>query len=83
VQGDSMVGAGILDGDQVIVKQQVTAENGQIVCAMINGEATLKRFYKKGGLITLKAENEQYAPITVSGGDFRILGKVVGLMRKF
>jgi repressor LexA len=83
VKGDSMIDAGILDGDRVIVKQQGTAENGEIVCALIEGEATLKRFYKKNGVITLKAENEKYAPITVAGGEFRIVGKVVGLMRKF
>ena len=82
VQGD-MIEAGILDGDQAILKQQATAENGQIVCAMINGEATLKRFYKKDGVVTLKAENENYAPITVSGGEVRILGRLVGLIRKF
>jgi repressor LexA len=83
VKGDSMIGASILDGDRVIVKQQGTAENGEIVCALIEGEATLKRFYKKDGAVTLKAENEKYAPITVSQGEFRVLGKVVGLMRKF
>lgn len=49
VKGDSMIDAGILDGDRGIVKQQATAENGEIVCAMINGEAPLKRFFKKGG----------------------------------
>jgi repressor LexA len=78
-----MIGAGILDGDKVIVKQQGTAENGEIVCAIINGEATLKRFFKKEGVITLKAENEKYAPIIVSEGEFRIAGRVVGLLRKF
>ena len=83
VKGDSMIGAGILDGDRVIVKQQAMAENGEIVCAMIDGEATLKRFYKKGSVVTLKAENENYDPITISGGDFRIIGRIVGLMRKF
>jgi repressor LexA len=83
VKGDSMIGAGILEGDRVIVKQQGTAENGEIVCALINGEATLKRFYKKAGVVTLKAENENYAPITVSDGEFRIVGRVVGLLRKF
>jgi repressor LexA len=83
VKGDSMTGAGILDGDRVIVKQQATAENGEIVCALINGEATLKRFYKKAGVITLKAENEKYPPIIVSDGEFRIAGRVVGLLRKF
>ena len=83
VKGDSMIGAGILDGDKVILKQQGTAENGEIVCAVINGEATLKRFFKKDGVITLKAENEKYAPIMVSEGEFRIAGRVVGLLRKF
>jgi repressor LexA len=83
VKGDSMTGAGILDGDRVIVKQQATAENGEIVCALINGEATLKRFYKKAGVITLKAENEKYPSIIVSDGEFRIAGRVVGLLRKF
>jgi repressor LexA len=83
VKGDSMTGAGILDGDRVIVKQQGAAENGEIVCAVINGEATLKRFFKKDGVITLKAENEKYLPITLSEGEFRIAGRVVGLLRKF
>jgi repressor LexA len=83
VKGDSMTGAGILDGDRVIVKQQSTAENGEIVCAFIEGEATIKRFYKKGSSVILQAENEKYAPITVLKGEFRIMGKVVGLLRKF
>lgn len=82
VKGDSMIEAGILDGDRVIVKCQETAENGEIVCALIDGEATLKRFYKKGDAVTLRAENKNYAPITVSQGEFRILGKVIGLTRK-
>ena len=83
VKGDSMTGAGIMDGDRVIVRQQGTAENGEIVCAVIDGEATLKRFFKKGGVVTLQAENEKYPPITVSEGEFRIAGRVVGLLRKF
>lgn len=83
VKGDSMIGAGIMDGDRVIVKQQVTAENGDIVCAVIDGEATLKRFFTKDATITLKAENEKYAPIILAAGEFRIAGKVVGLLRKF
>jgi len=83
VKGDSMIGAGIMDGDRVIIKQQGTAENGEIVCAVIDGEATLKRFYKKEGVVMLKAENEKYSPITVSEGEFRIAGKVIGLLRKF
>jgi repressor LexA len=83
VKGDSMTGAGILDGDRVIVKQQSTAENGEIICALIEGEATIKRFYQKDNTIMLKAENEKYPPITVLQGEFRIMGKVVGLLRKF
>jgi repressor LexA len=83
VKGDSMIGAGIMDGDRVIVKQQSTAENGEIVCALIEGEATLKRFFKKDGVVTLKAENEKYPPIVVSKGEFRIVGRIVGLLRKF
>ncbi|HVO93216.1 MAG TPA: transcriptional repressor LexA [Terriglobales bacterium] len=83
VKGDSMIGAGIMDGDRVIVKRQESAENGEIVCALINGEATLKRFFKKNGVVTLKAENEKYAPIVVSEGEFRIAGRIVGLLRKF
>ena len=83
VKGDSMVDAGILDGDYVIVRSQEGAENGEIVCAMINGEATLKRFQKKGDVVTLKAENKRYDPITISRGEFAIVGKMVGLIRKF
>jgi repressor LexA len=83
VKGDSMIDAGILDGDRVIVKQQATAENGEIVCALINGEATLKRFFKKDGVVTLKADNKNYAPIVVSEGEFGIAGRIVGLLRKF
>jgi repressor LexA len=78
-----MIGAGILEGDRVIVKQQSAAENGEIVCALIDGEATLKRFFKKDGVVTLKAENEKYPPIVVSEGEFRVVGRVVGLLRKF
>jgi repressor LexA len=83
VKGDSMIGAGILEGDRVIVKQQSAAENGEIVCALIDGEATLKRFFEKDGVVTLKAENEKYPPIVVSEGEFRIAGRVIGLLRKF
>ena len=86
VKGDSMIEDGILDGDYVIVGRQETAENGDIVCALIDGEATLKRLYKKGKAVTLKAANRNYAPIVVSQeqpGGFRILGKAIGLTRKF
>ena len=83
VKGESMTGAGILDGDYALVRCQETAENGEIVCALINGEATLKRFHQKGHSIILKPENRAYSPITVSQGELRIVGKIVGLIRKF
>ena len=83
VKGDSMIDAGILDGDYVIIRHQETAENGQIVCAMINGEATLKRFQKRDDVVTLKAENKNYAPMIILRGEFSIVGKMVGLIRKF
>lgn len=83
VKGDSMVEAGILEGDYVIVRRQTTAENGEIVCALVNGEATLKRFFRQGGAVTLKPENKNYSPLKISRGEFRIVGKVAGLVRKF
>src|SRR5204863_6510207 len=69
VKGDSMIDAGILDGDRVIVKEQGTVEHGEIVCAVINGEATLERFFKKDGVIRLIAEKEKYARIVVLEGE--------------
>ncbi len=86
VRGDSMVDDGILDGDYVIIRRQETAETGDIVCALIDGEATLKRFTKKGSTVTLRPANKNYSPIVVSQeepGSFRILGKAIGLTRKF
>lgn len=82
VIGDSMVEAGIFDGDYVIVKATNTAENGDIVVALIdNNEATIKRFYKEKDYIRLQPENRFLEPIIVKDAD--ILGQVVGLYRKF
>ena len=81
VEGDSMVEAGIHDGDYVIVREQDTAENGDIVVAVIEGEATLKRFYKEKDGVRLEPANWKMEPIEVKSGDFRIQGKVVGVMR--
>lgn len=81
VQGESMIDAGILDGDYVVVRQQSTAENGEIVIAMIDDEATVKRFYKEEGHYRLQPENQTMEPIIVS--DLTILGKVVSLYRLF
>jgi repressor LexA len=82
VTGDSMIEDGILDGDLVIIRQQHTAEKGDIVCALIGNEATLKRFYRKGNEVTLRPANKNYDPIVVSKGEFRILGKATGVIRK-
>ena len=82
VRGDSMIEDGILDGDLVIMRRQDTANNGDIVCALIANEATLKRFYRKGNDITLKPANKNYDPIVVSKGEFRVLGKATGVIRK-
>ena len=82
VKGDSMIEDGILDGDLVIIRQQHTAENNDIVCALIGNEATLKRYQRKGNQITLKPANPKYEPIIVSKGEFRILGKATGVIRK-
>ncbi len=79
VKGESMVNAGIYDGDQIIVKQQSTASNGEIVVALVDDSATVKRFYKENGHIRLQPENDFMEPIIV---DFcEIIGKVIGLIR--
>lgn len=81
VIGDSMVEAGILDGDFVIVKVTDTAENGDIIVALVNSnEATIKKFYKEENYIRLQPENRFMEPIITK--DAKILGKVVGLYRK-
>jgi len=82
VKGDSMIEDSIVEGDLVIIRQQHTAENGDIVCALIGNEATLKRFYREGNEITLRPANKNYDPIVVSDGEFRILGKATGVIRK-
>jgi len=80
VRGESMIGAGIFDGDFVVVRQQSHAENGDIVVALIEDEATVKRFYKEEDHIRLQPENPHMEPIRTK--DVRILGKVIGLFRK-
>lgn len=79
VRGESMIDAGILDGDYVIVRKQSTADNGDIVIAMIDDEATVKRFYKENGVFRLQPENPTMEPIIVP--ELTILGKVVSLYR--
>lgn len=80
VRGDSMIGAGILDGDYVVVRQQSHAENGDIVVALLEDEATVKRFFREADHIRLQPENPSLAPIRST--DVQILGKVVGVFRK-
>ena len=79
VRGDSMINAGILNGDYVIVSKQEIASNGEIVAAMIDGEATVKRFYKENQLFKLQPENPLLEPIYTD--HVQILGKVVGVLR--
>ena len=81
VRGDSMVNAGILDGDIVIVRRQATARSGEIVIAMINDEATVKRLKIDGNDIWLLPENPAYSPI--NGNHCEILGKVCSLSRSY
>ncbi len=80
VRGESMIEAGILDGDYILVKKTNSAENGQIVVALIDDEATVKTFYKEKGHIRLQPENSTMDPIIVP--DCKILGKVCGVFRK-
>ena len=83
VNGDSMEEDGILDGDFVVVRRQPTAENGETVVALINNEATVKKFYKRKGHIKLQPAHTGMSPIRVKKGDLQIQGKVVGVMRYY
>ena len=80
VRGESMIEAGILDGDLILVRRQNVAENGEIVVALIEDEATVKTFYKESDHIRLQPENSTMDPIIVP--DCKILGKVIGVFRK-
>lgn len=85
VRGESMIDAGIFDGDYIFVRKQSTATEGEIVVVMIEGEATCKRFYHEGDRIRLEPANSSMQPIYVSREEFRaveVLGKVVGVYRR-
>jgi repressor LexA len=83
VSGDSMINAGIFDGDLVIIRQQPIVENGEIAAVIIEGEATLKRFIKKSDYIILRAENPVYGDMVFfSKTEVWVVGKMVGLIRK-
>ena len=81
VRGDSMIGAGILDGDKVVVRPQPDAENGQIVVALLDDSATVKRLKKTGRDVWLMPENPSYEPIP--GNEAKILGRVKALIREY
>ena len=79
VRGDSMVDAGILEGDYVVVRPQDTAGDGEIVVALVGEEATVKRFFRESDHVRLQPENQTMEPILTK--DVRVLGRVVGLFR--
>ena len=81
VKGESMINAGIFDGDKILVQRQPTASNGEIVVALIDDSVTVKTFYKENGYYRLQPENDSMDPIIVP--ELNILGKVIGLFRLF
>lgn len=81
VQGESMVNAGIFNGDKILIQKQETAQNGDIVVALVEDSATVKRFYKEDGHFRLQPENDTMKPIIVD--DVSIVGKVIGLFRSY
>lgn len=83
VKGESMINAGILDGDCVMVERQNTADNGDMVVALLGDSATVKRFYREDGYIRLQPENDRMDPIIVEDQELQILGKVFGVFRIF
>jgi repressor LexA len=83
VQGDSMINAGILDGDQVVIKRAATANSGEIVVALVGEEATLKRLRKRGASIALEAANPAYETRIFGPDQVQVQGKLVGLIRRY
>ncbi len=84
VKGDSMVEDGILDGDYVIVEERPNAENGDTVVALVNGEATVKRFFReRGGRIRLQPANQRMEPMIIKDKELTIRGRVVAVLRKY
>ena len=82
VTGDSMIDDGIFDGDLLVVQRRDAAESGQTVVALVDGEATVKRFYQDGARIELRPANERFSPIFADPGSVQVRGRVVGLVRK-
>jgi len=82
VRGESMAGAGIFDGDFIVVHAQDQVQNGEIVVALVGDEATTKRFYNEGRTVRLQPENEDFAPIIVNADEVELVGRVVGVLRQ-
>ena len=82
VHGDSMIDAGICEGDLVVVRAQDQAEDGEIVVALVDGESTVKRLARRNGKLRLEPANRRYEPIAVAG-DTKVLGKVIGVIRSY
>lgn len=82
VKGESMRDAHILDGDILIVRAQNSAEQGDIIVALVDGETTVKRFFPEKNQVRLQPENSEMKPIIIKQGDFQILGRAVGVVRK-
>lgn len=83
VKGHSMINVNILDGDIVFIRKQSDIDNGQIGAVLIDNEATLKRFYKTNGTVILQAENPNFKPIVLHGGDVKVLGLMVASLRQY
>lgn len=83
VEGTSMIDAGIMNGDKIVVRRQQTADNGDIVVALIDDSATVKRLYLKNDQVILHPENEALSDMVFENGEVSILGKVVGLIRNY
>jgi repressor LexA len=83
VRGDSMIDDGIREGDLVIVQQQVAPNNGDTVVAVVHGEATIKRFYRRGSVVELRPANAQMTALRVDAQDVEVKGVVAGLIRKY
>lgn len=82
VKGDSMVNAHIVDGDTLLVRAQASARDGDIIVALVDGEATVKRFFQGKNQVRLQPENSAMKPILLDRGDFLIMGKAVGVLRR-
>ena len=83
VTGDSMIDEGILDGDHIVVEERPEPNNGDMVVASIDGEATVKRFYRERGGVRLEPANPRYKPIIVRDRDVQVRGVVVAVLRKY